>query len=129
MMSPQRGQRTSLIASFGYALQGLRFVLESQRNFRIHLLAALCAVLLAAWLRFSSTEWTALLLVIGMVLEAELFNTAAEVLVDLASPHYHPLAKQVKDVAAGAVLLAALVALLVGGLLFAPPLLARLGGG
>jgi diacylglycerol kinase len=68
-----------------------------------------------------------LVLTIGIVLVTEIFNTAAEVLVDLVSPDYHPLAKQVKDLAAGAVLLSAMMAVVVGLLILTPPLLSRLG--
>ncbi len=124
----ERPPRATFLASFGYAAQGLAEVVRTQRNFRVHLLLAALAVGMAAWLRLSRQEWALLVLVIGFVLEAEIFNTAAEVLVDLASPRYHPLAKQVKDMAAGAVLLAALIALLIGLCLFGPSLWLRLMG-
>jgi diacylglycerol kinase (ATP) len=84
-------------------------------------------VLVAVWLRVSRWSWALLVLTIGSVLTAEVFNTAAELLVDLASPDYHPLAKRVKDLAAGAVLIAALVSILVGLLILGPPLWGRMG--
>ena len=118
----------SLLTSFRCARAGLLDVFCTQRNFRIHLIIAALALLLAAWLRLPHQEWASLILVIGTVLSTEVFNTSAEVLVDLASPEYHPLAKRVKDVAAGAVLLAAVFAIIVGLLLLGPPLWARLQG-
>ena len=116
----------SLLTSFRCAGEGLLDVFRTQRNFRIHLAIAALALLLAAWLNLPRQEWASLILVVGTVLSAEVFNTSAEMLVDLASPEYHPLAKRVKDLAAGAVLLAAMVAVIVGLLLLGPPLWARL---
>ena len=116
----------SLLTSFRCAGEGLLDVIRTQRNFRIHLIIAALVFLLAAWLKIARQEWALLALIIGTVLSAEVFNTSAEMLVDLASPEYHPLAKRVKDLAAGAVLLAAMVAVIVGLLLLGPPLWARL---
>ncbi len=116
----------SLLESFGFASAGLWLVMKSQRNFRIHLSVAVMVVLLAAWVRPSVLGWVALILTIGTVLVAEIFNSAAEKLVDLASPDYHPLAKQVKDMAAGAVLLTAGIAVVVGLLILGPLLWQRL---
>lgn len=117
----------SLLASFRFAGAGLWDVLRTERNFRIHLCVAGAVIAMGLWLGVSRQEWVGLLLCIGFVLLAEVFNTAAELLVDLASPTYHPLAKRVKDLAAGAVLLAAMIAVIVGLLLLGPPLLQRLG--
>ncbi len=116
----------SLLTSFRCAYRGLLDVIRTQRNFRIHLVIAALALLLAVWLRLPHQEWPCLIISIGTVLSAEVFNTSAEVLVDLASPENHPLAKREKDVAAGAVLLAAVFAVIVGLLLLGPPLWARL---
>jgi diacylglycerol kinase len=117
----------SLWASFGYAGAGVLFVLRTQRNFRIHLAFALAAMGMGIGLGLSRLELALLVLTIGLVLTAEIVNTAAETLVDLASPEYHPLAKLVKDLAAGAVLVAAGVAVVVGLLLLGPPLLLWIG--
>ncbi len=124
-MNP-RPPHPSLLTSFRCACRGLLDVIRTQQNFRIHLVIAALALLLAVWLRLPHQEWASLILVIGTVLSTEVFNTSAEMLVDLTSPEYHPLAKRVKDVAAGAVLLAATVAVIVGLLLLGPPLWARL---
>ena len=117
----------SLLLSFRYALAGLGWLVRTQRNARIHLVIALVAVALGAWLELSGPEWAVLLLTIGLVLAAEAFNTALEAAVDLASPEWHALARIAKDVSAGGVLVLALAAVGVGVALFAGPLLARLG--
>lgn len=117
----------NLVRSFGYALAGLGWLVRTQRNARIHLVIALVAVALGAWLELSGPEWAVLLLTIGLVLAAEAFNTALEAAVDLASPEWHALARIAKDVSAGGVLVLALAAVGVGVALFAGRLLARLG--
>jgi len=101
-------------------------VLRTQPNTWIHAAATLGAVVLGLWLGLSRTEWAVLALTIGMVWTAELFNTALEALIDLASPEIHPLAKIGKDVGAAAVLIAAIVSVAVGLVLFGPPLWTRL---
>lgn len=126
MASPPDGgapapQRASTLArSFRYAFAGLWYVARTQRNFRIHLAAGALAGLLGLAAGFSGLEWAVLALLITLVLATEMVNTVVEAAVDLASPAYHPLAKVAKDVAAGAVLVTALGALLVGAFLFAP---------
>ncbi|GAB2945362.1 diacylglycerol kinase [Hymenobacter coalescens] len=114
------------VASFGYALQGIREALQSEPHLRFHALAAAAVVALGAWLRLPRHDWALLALAIGAVWAAELMNTAVETLVDLVSPDFHPLAGRAKDVAAGAVLLTALAAVVVGLLVLGPPLWAWL---
>jgi len=111
------------MASFGYAWAGLRYLLASQQNAWIHLAATLIVVTLCFVCELSVLEWSAILLCVGFVWTAEAFNTALEALVDLVSPEDHPLAKVAKDVSAGAVLIAAVVAVIVGTLIFLPRLL------
>ncbi|MEA3309233.1 MAG: diacylglycerol kinase family protein [Chloroflexota bacterium] len=111
---------------FRFAGAGLLYAVLTQRNFRIHLVIASLVIILSCWLQISRPSWAILVVVIGYVLTAEIFNTASEVLVDLASPDYHPLAKQVKDLAAGGVLVSAIVAVVVGVLILGPQLLTRL---
>ncbi len=86
-------------------------------------------VLAAFWLRLPRRDWAILVLAMMIVWLGELFNTAVEAIVDLAMPEPHPLAQVAKDVSAGAVLLAALGAVVVGALILGPPLAARLWGG
>ena len=126
MRSP-RGGPQPLWRSFQNALRGIGQVIRQQRNARIHAAATVAALLLAAALGLSPLEWALLVIVITLVWSAELMNSAVEAAVDLAQPAAHPLAGLAKDAAAGAVLLAALAALLVGGILFLPRLAALFG--
>ncbi len=119
-----RPLRRSLV-SFRFAGQGLRYLLLTQPNFVIHTLAAVLVVVLAAVLGATAVETGLLTVTIGLVLVCEAFNTALEAAVDLASPEYHALAKVAKDVAAGGVLIAAIVAVIVGLIVLGPRLLAR----
>lgn len=118
-------KRQSLLSAFGHAFAGLFHAVRTQRNIPIHLTIAAGVIALGLWLGLSRTEWAILALTIGSVLAAELLNSGLETVVDMVSPDYHPLAKQAKDVAAGAVLLAAMVAVVVGLLILGPPLWAR----
>ena len=118
---------TSRLHSFRHAFAGWWYVLRTQRNAWIHSIASAAVFVLAAWARVGLREWAVLLLAIGLVWTSEFVNTALEAIVDLASPEMHPLAKVGKDVGAAAVLVAALIAALVGLLILGPPLLARLG--
>jgi diacylglycerol kinase (ATP) len=120
------GRAATLLHSFRYGFAGLRYLLWTQRNAKIHSAIALVAVALGILLRIARDEWLALVLMIILVLAAEGFNTAIEAVVDLASPAYHPLAKIAKDVAAGTVLLVAIGAVIFGIILFLPYLLALL---
>ncbi len=113
--------------AFGYAFQGWGYVLRTQRNAWIHAVASLAVAALAAWLRLGRLEWALLIFAVALVWTAEFINTALEAIVDLASPARHPLAKVGKDVGAAAVLIAALAAVLIGLLVFVPPLQAALG--
>jgi len=115
-------KRRGLVSSFGFALEGIGYVLRTQRNFRIQLILGVIALALGVALRFSALEFAVLLVTTTAVLVAEMANTVVEVLVDLLTAEYHPLAKIAKDVAAGAVLLLAISAVLVGLLLFIPHL-------
>jgi diacylglycerol kinase (ATP) len=112
----------TLIASFRYAFAGLRYLLWTQRNAKIHSALGLAAVALGFILGIDHYEWLVLILTIAMVLGAEGVNTAVEAAVDLASPDYHPLAKIAKDVGAGTVLLTAIASIVVGMVLFLPRL-------
>lgn len=116
-----------LLYSFRYAFSGLWHVLRTQRNARIHLLAALAVTAMGLWLRLDAFRWAVLILTIALVFFAEMINTVAEAIVDLSTADYHPLAKVAKDVCAGAVLVTAMAAVVVGLLILGPPLLARLG--
>ena len=118
----------NILESFRFAFSGLWYALCTQRNTRIHLTIAAIVVALGIWLRLSLTQWAVLTLTIGFVLVSEMLNTVAETLVNLISPGFHPLAKVVKDVTAGAVLLAAIISVIVGLLVLASPLWERFFG-
>ena len=108
--------------SFKYAFSGLRYVVHSQRNAWIHAAITIGVLILAVLLKISLVEWGILLLAIGLVWTAEIFNTALEALVDLASPNTHPLAKIAKDTSAAAVLFSAIISVLIGLVILLPPL-------
>jgi len=116
----------SRLWSIRHALRGWKFVLKTQKNAWVHSLLSIVAIVLGIWLNLPARDWAVLVLIIAMVFTAEFINTAIEAVVDLASPQKHPLAKVGKDVGAGAVLVAALSALLVGLLILGPPLWGRL---
>ena len=116
----------SRVAAFGHALRGWWHVLQTQHNAWIHSIVATVIVALGLWLGLPPHDWAIIVLTIAMVFTAEFINTAIEAVVDLASPVHHPLAKVGKDVGAGAVLVAALAAALIGLLILGPPLWARL---
>ncbi len=113
--------------SFVDAGRGLWWVFVSQPNARIHAFATVCVVGLGVWLGLLVLEWCAVLLAIGLVWVAEALNSALEALADRAAPEWHPLVGRAKDAAAGGVLVAAIIAMLVGLLVFGPKLLALLG--
>lgn len=114
------------VASFGHAFRGVAAALRSEVHLRFHAVATVVVIGFGFYFNISRTEWALVALAVGTVWTAELLNTAVEALTDLVSPEYHPLAGKAKDVAAGAVLVVALAALVVGVLLFAPRLWALL---
>ena len=112
--------RRDWFSSFNDAATGLVRSTQRQRNLRYHLLLAIMAVILSLFLNISRVELAVITVVIGIVITAELFNSAVEELVDLVAENYHPTAKAAKDIAAGAVLVSAGVALTCGYLILAP---------
>jgi diacylglycerol kinase len=117
---PPLRRAPTFLRSLGYALDGIGYLFRTQRNAQIHAVAA-ALVFAAAWLfGISALEWLALLAAITVVIVAEGLNTAVEAVVDLVSPDYHQRARHAKDVAAGAVLLAAAGAAAIGALVFVP---------
>jgi diacylglycerol kinase (ATP) len=109
--------------SFRHAGRGLRWAFSTQANLRFHVVAALVVLLAAVLFRFTALEFVGLVLCFAIVIAAELFNTALEVLIDYAWPTQHPMIGRAKDVAAAAVLLTAIGTALVGILLFGRHLL------
>lgn len=117
----------SLIRSFGFAFEGISYLIRTQRNVRIELAIGVVALLVAGWVRVTPVEWAVLVLTISLVLALEALNTAIELAVTLASPERHPLAKAAKDVSAAMVLIAAIASIIVGALVLGPRLMS--GGG
>lgn len=111
---------TKLLRSFVYALEGLKYTIVTQRNMRFHFIVALGVLLLSLSLPMNKVEVLVLFVAIVLVLFAELINTAIEAVVDMVTKEYHPLAKVAKDVAAGAVLLTAGFAVIIGISVFYP---------
>jgi diacylglycerol kinase len=129
MCAWERGRLTALkrrALSFLYAFHGWAHVLRTQPNTWIHALATVLVMGMAWWLALSRLEWALLIVAVTLVWMGEFFNTALEAAVDLAAPEQHPLARVAKDVAAAAVLVAALGAAAVGLLVLGPPLWERL---
>ena len=118
-MSEKRYLKTRL-QSIQYALDGIKYILETQQNARIHLFFTLAVFILGFLFGITRMEWITLVLTIGLVWAAELFNTAVEVMVDLISPERRITAKICKDISAGSVLVTASISILVGLLIFGP---------
>jgi diacylglycerol kinase len=112
----------SRIKAIKIALEGITYVLKTQLNARIHAAFTLAVFLLAGLLKLPRLEWMILLLTVGLVWAAEIFNTAVEVAVDIVSPDYDPKAKIIKDISAGAVLVSVFISILIGLILFGLPL-------
>ena len=125
MLESFRPLRTrSRVHAVACALQGLRDAWATQPNFRIHVFAGAAVMAVGAWLRLALIEWLWISFAVGIVIFAELMNTAIEQTVNLVvGPRLDPLARQVKDIAAGCVLVAVAIAAVIGALTFAPHLL------
>jgi len=112
----------SLLRSFGFALEGISYLIRTQRSAQIEIVLGVVVTLVAAWLGISAIEWAVLVLAMALVLALEALNTAIELAVTLASPQRHPLAKAAKDVAAAMVLIAAVGSVIVGVIVLGPRL-------
>ena len=108
------------LLSFTYAWKGIKSCVGKEQNLNFHLFAAIVVTIAGLYFNITRIEWIAVIACIGIVISAELVNSAIEKLVDLVSPHRHPIAGQVKDIAAGAVLVCALAAAIIGLIIFSP---------
>ncbi len=106
--------------SFPHAMRGLIVLIRTQHNMWLHLLSGAVTIFLGFYLKVSSAEWLGLIFAMAIVVVAEAFNTAIEFDIDLTSPDYHPFARDTKDVAAAAVLLAVIAAVAIGLIIFVP---------
>lgn len=117
-----------LINSFKYASEGIKQSYKGEQNLKIHTFIAILVIVFGFFLKISYFEWLVCLLLIGLVLMTEFFNTAIEYVVDLASPRIHPLAKAAKDTASAGVLIMAIISAIIGLLIFVPKLIDFIGG-
>lgn len=117
-----------LINSFKYAFEGILQAYVGEQNLKIHTVIAILVIIFGFILKISYTEWLVCLVLIGLVLMAEFFNTSIEYLVDLVSPEIHPLAKATKDTASAGVLMMAIISAIIGLIIFVPKLISFIGG-
>lgn len=117
-----------LTNSFKYAFEGIFQAYVGEQNLKIHTVIAVLVIIFGFILKISYTEWLVCLVLIGLVLMAEFFNTSIEYLVDLASPEIHPLAKATKDTASAGVLMMAIISAIIGLIIFIPKLISFIGG-
>lgn len=119
-------KKSPFYKSFGYAFQGIFRTIRDERNIKIHLFAMTMVILFGIRLKLSAQEWMVCLILFGLVISLELVNTALEACVDLVTNERRPLAKKAKDAAAGAVLFSAIMAAIIGLMIFLPKLAALL---
>jgi diacylglycerol kinase len=122
-MTPNKFSLKSRFRSFRFALNGLLLLLKNEHNSRIHLLAAIIVIVLGVIMKLDHYEWSLLVIVIGAVFLTELLNSSIESLADLIDPEWNELMMRAKDYGAAAVLISAIVAIVVGGLIFIPKFL------
>lgn len=120
-------KKDPLYKSFGYAFQGIFNTIRTERNIKIHCVIAVLVIIFGIWLKITKTEWMICFILFGLILALELVNTAVEAAVDLCTEDRRPLAKKAKDAAAGAVLIAAIFAAVIGLMIFIPRLLGVFG--
>ena len=116
----KKDKKNPMTESFGYAFEGIRTGIRRERNMKIHCLAILLVTLAGTLFQITAVEWCICLLLFGLVAALELVNTAVEAVVDLVTEEKKPLAKIAKDTAAGAVLFAAIISVIIGCIIFLP---------
>ena len=116
-----------LTNSFKYASEGIKQSYKGEQNLKIHTFIAILVIVFGFFLKISYTEWLVCLILIGLVLMSEFFNTAIEYVVDLASPKIHPLAKAAKDTASAGVLMMAIISAIIGLIIFLPKIIVFIG--
>lgn len=122
IMKPNKFSITKRLQSFKHVLNGLKILIYEEHNARIHVVASVFVVFLSLALKINSFEWIAIILCIGMVIIAEIFNSVIENICDFISAEKHNQIKRIKDMAAAAVFFASVLALIVGGIVFIPKL-------
>ncbi|SEH60526.1 undecaprenol kinase/diacylglycerol kinase (ATP) [Halobacillus karajensis] len=124
MSSDFKGRNQKNTVGFRFAWNGIVWVFKAERNFRIHLAFALLVIVSAFLLKVSLWEWTAIMIIISLVLTLEMINTAMERLLDHFHPEIHPVIGSIKDITAGAVLVASISSVFIGLIIFLPKLFA-----
>lgn len=119
MIPGSNREHPTFIRSFGYAIEGFRTAVATERNIKVQILVGVLAIVAGVVLRIDALSWVLVLLCIGLVLFAELVNTSIEAIVDLATQDLHPLAKRAKDIAAASVFTLSITAAVVGIIVFA----------
>src|SRR5450759_203444 len=122
-MNSNKFSLKSRIGIFKLAFHGLWSLLKNEHNSRIHFLAAIGAIAMGLILKINSFEWSLMIIVIGIVFLTELLNTSLETLADFVDPEWNERIRKVKDYAAAAVLISAIISVVVGGLIFIPKIL------
>ena len=122
-MNPDKFSLKSRLQSFRFALNGLRSLLKYEHNSRIHSIAAIAVIILGILMKIDTTEWSLLIIVIGMVFITELLNSSLESFADSLKPEWNDLIGKAKDYSAAAVLIAAIISVVVGVIIFVPKLL------
>ncbi|MDR4948631.1 diacylglycerol kinase family protein [Neobacillus cucumis] len=120
MDSHDKGKRFSILNSFSFAVIGILTAIKNERNMRFHFISSIIVLFFSFFFSISKMEWIIVLFLIGGMFALELINSAIERVVDLVTTEYHPLAKQAKDMAAGAVFVYAVLSVIVGLVIFLP---------
>ena len=126
-LNANKRKKHSLTSSFKYGFQGIASAALNERNVQIHSVISVMVIFFGFVFSISKYEWIAVLLAIGGVVALEMLNTAIERTVDMYTVDFHPLAKQAKDIAAGAVLIFAIISVIIGMIIFIPKILEILG--
>lgn len=113
-------QKSSDFFGFRYAINGFLEAVKSEKNLRIHLVVTLMVISAGFFFHIKVLEWIAVFIMIGLVIMAELFNTAVETIINLVSPDFNHLAGKAKDISAAAVFITAIVSIIVGMAIFVP---------
>ncbi|MDD3221338.1 MAG: diacylglycerol kinase family protein [Clostridia bacterium] len=119
----EKQKKNALYKSFGYAFEGIFAGIKKERNMKIHCLAMVLVLIAGAIFQLSPMKWCLCFVLFGLVMALELVNTSIEAVVDMVTEEQRPLAKLAKDTAAGAVLIAAIMAAVVGFIIFIPELM------
>lgn len=126
VLDADKRKKHSLASSFRYGFQGIAAAATKERNVRIHIVISILVIFAGFAFSITNYEWIAILLAIGGMIALEMLNTAIERTVDMYTQEFHPLAKQAKDIAAGAVLFFAFISVIIGLIIFIPKIYAAL---